>query len=143
MLGTSTRNYFANGLPPSPQKASVGDAMHPGVVTCRPGTSLRHLARIMAAGSIHAVVVEGYADGYGIVSALDVALAVRQDDDRTAGESAVGALAVAPETRLLRAAQLMADSGMSHLVVVSDESKELVGILSALDIAAVWAWGLD
>ena len=56
---------------------TVGSVMHRGVVTCRPNDSLRTVAAILAANTIHAVVTERD-DGtpIGILSSLDVAAAV-------------------------------------------------------------------
>jgi CBS domain-containing protein len=50
-------------------------------------------------------------------------------------------LTVTPEDSLPHAAQLMAEHGLSHLVVVQPHSRHAVGVLSALDVAGVLAWG--
>src|SRR3954463_4521414 len=73
--------------------AKVEDAMHPGVLTCPPETSLWTVARMMASYSVHAIVVtdlddEGDSDerAWGIVSSLDLTRArVAEADEPTAG----------------------------------------------------------
>ncbi|MGA2925990.1 MAG: CBS domain-containing protein [Solirubrobacteraceae bacterium] len=49
------------------------------------------------------------------------------------------ALAISGDEPLVYAAQLMADRGVSHLVVLEPASGYPVGILSTLDVAAVFA----
>ena len=49
-------------------------------------------------------------------------------------------LTVSPEDALERAAQLMAEHDVTHLVIVQPHSGHPVGILSALDVAGVLAW---
>ena len=39
------------------EHASIAEAMHPGVITCPSDTSLRTVARMMAAYSVHCIVV--------------------------------------------------------------------------------------
>jgi predicted transcriptional regulator len=48
-------------------------------------------------------------------------------------------LAVSADTPLDRAAQLMSEHGVSHLVVTDAASGYPVGVLSTIDIAAVYA----
>jgi CBS domain-containing protein len=48
-------------------------------------------------------------------------------------------LAVSADERLPRAAQLMAEHGVSHLVVLDAESGQPIGVLSTIDIATVYA----
>jgi CBS domain-containing protein len=45
-----------------------------------------------------------------------------------------------PEDALERAAQLMAEHDVTHLVVVQPHSGQPVGIVSALDVAGALAW---
>jgi CBS domain-containing protein len=130
---------------PSFEKAQVADAMHPGVVSCPPETSLRAVAQIMAQRHIHSVIVTGI-DGvergrWGVVSDVDVLRASAGDlDTQTAGDLVEAELpTVAAEEGLPRAAQLMAEREVTHLVVVSGE--QATGVLSSLDIAGILAWG--
>ena len=124
---------------------SVGEAMHPGVLTCPPETPLRDVARMMARYRVHAVVV--YSDDdesdelpavWGVVSDVDLLAAAAVDDvaGRTAGGSAKSPLVTAgPEETLQRAAELMKQHGATHLVVVSPQSERPLGIVSTMDLA--------
>ena len=130
---------------PSFEKAHVDDAMHPGVVSCTPETSLRAVAQIMAQRHIHSVVVAdlsaGTTDGWGVVSDVDVLRAASGDlDTQTAGEVAATELpTVGVHEELSRAAQIMAEHEVTHLMVVDGD--QAVGVLSSLDIAGLLAWG--
>jgi len=58
----------------------------------------------------------------------------------TAGEIAGTELpTVRPQETLSRAAQIMAEHGVGHMLVVGGE--RAVGVISSLDIAGILAWG--
>lgn len=129
-------------------EATVADAMHPGVLTCPPETSLITVARMMATYGVHAIVVtvpddegESSERGWAVVSDLDVAKAASMGhEDSTAGGMAQTKLVtVAPGETLQRAAQLLAEHEVSHLVVADTELDRPVGVISTLDIAAALA----
>ena len=127
------------------EQASVVDAMRVGIVSCPPDTPLRDVARIMATYGIHCVVVsemEG-ARPVGVIADIDLAAAASSDSRQsTAGQLArTEAVSVAADDSLERAAQLMAEHEVSHLVVIQPHSGHPVGVLSALDLAGVLAWG--
>jgi CBS domain-containing protein len=130
---------------PSFEDASVVDAMRIGIISCPPDTSLRDVARIMATYRIHSVVVSEMEGGapVGVVSDSDLAAAAASGSrDGTAGQlAATEPVTVAADDSLERAAQLMAEHQVSHLVVVQRHSGHPVGVLSALDLAGVLAWG--
>jgi CBS domain-containing protein len=123
----------------------VADVMHPGLVSCPVWTPLRGVAELMARHRIHCVVVFDYGEEgdeerglFGIVSDRDVAdaLAAGAIDDRTAGRTAVTPLlTVYADDDLRRAAQLLAEHGTSHLVVLDRSTRKPVGVLSTLDLA--------
>jgi CBS domain-containing protein len=124
---------------------TAGDAMHAGVFTCGEDTSLEAAAAMMAAHSIHCVVVlEGPDDEepWGVISDLDLVSAAF---DRDASEWKAGQAAVSPavtigfEEPLRRAAQLMREYGIAHLVVVDAGSDTPLGVISTLDLARVIA----
>ncbi|HET7857335.1 MAG TPA: CBS domain-containing protein [Gaiellaceae bacterium] len=120
----------------------VGEVMHAGVITCSSDASLEHVAELMAVHRIHCVVVEGDNDAtWGIVSDLDLAAMFAAGElEGSAGSSAVTpALTVSPDETLRRAAQRMAEHGVTHLVVADPMSLEPVGVLSTLDLAEVVA----
>lgn len=124
----------------------VADVMHQGVVTCSLYAPMSSVARTMTANRIHCVVVwneparDEAAELWGVVSDLDLVRIASTEDlsERTAGGSAATpALMVAPGDSLRRAAQLMAEYEVTHLVVVDPKSAKPVGVLSTLDLAAV------
>lgn len=134
---------------PAFEHATVSDAMRPGVISCPPDTSLRSVAQMMAQQHIHSVVVtdlEGSGvegAGWGIVSDVDLLRASEgQLDEASAGSiAATEALTVSPDETLERAAQMMAEHEVTHLLVVASRSGGPLGILSSLDVAGIIAWG--
>jgi CBS domain-containing protein len=132
---------------PIPEQAldrlRVRDVMHTGILTTDPGTSLRVVARLMADQRVHAVAVAdpGYARRpWGFVSTLDVAKAAAEESDLTAGEAAQPDLTtVSADQSLCAAAELMADNGITHLIVIDPATGHPSGILSSLDVAAAYA----
>ena len=130
------------------EDARVSDAMHAGVLTCPPSTSLRTIARMMAQYGIHAVVVthpDDEGDGevaWRVVSDLALARHAAELDDTSAGGAATEALVtVHLGDPLARAALLMAEHDVNHLVVVDDPERPPVGIVSTLDLARAFASG--
>jgi CBS domain-containing protein len=116
---------------PSFENARAGDAMHPGVVSCTPETSLRTVAQIMAERHIHSVVVTDVsreASRWGVVSDVDILRAASLPT-------------VTVDEELARAAQVMAEHEVTHLIVVDAANASAVGVLSSLDIAGILAWG--
>jgi len=127
---------------PDLARTHVQDAMHPGLVTCPPATSLRVVARILAAHRIHAVVVaDGHAHErtgvWGVVSGLDVVTRLATADaDETAGSVAeLPPCFVAPDDTLAHAVRLMAEHGVAHVLVADPASGRPLGVLSTLDVA--------
>ena len=126
----------------------IADAMTTGVISCPPETSLQTVARLMAERHVHAVYVFDYGNEddesvelWGLVSDLDLVAAAQGDiGRRTARDTSVTPLvSVRSDDSLARAAQLMAEYGVSHLAVLDPVSKRPVGVLSTLDIARVVA----
>jgi CBS domain-containing protein len=124
-------------------EAAVADVMTEGLITCPPDTPLRRVAALMVAHRVHSVFVfddgveEDKPELWGIVSDLDLVAAAWADvDSQTAGASAVTPLVyVRSDDDLRHAAQLMAESGVSHLAVVDPKTRRPVGVISTLDIA--------
>jgi CBS domain-containing protein len=118
----------------------VDAAMHEGVLTCGRDESLSAVARLMADHRVHSVVVTDEPSDapslWGVVSDLDLvaAASVRDLEQQVAGvAAATPALMIAPDDTLQRAAQLMVEHALTHLVVV--EGGRPVGVLSTLDVA--------
>ena len=120
-------------------------AMQLGLFHCAPEDDIATVARTMAEQSIHSVVVAGIARrdhagdhlAWGIVSDLDLMRALAPGaDEATAGEFAgTEIVAVSPLDSLGQAVQLMAEHETAHLVVVSPDTGNPVGMLSTLDVA--------
>jgi CBS domain-containing protein len=125
---------------------TVAGVMHKGVVTCSLFAPMIEVARKMATNRIHCVVVwneparNETAELWGVVSDLDLVKVAATGDlsARTAGESAATPpLTVAMDETLRRAAQMIAEHEMTHLVVVDPSTKKPVGVLSTLNVSAV------
>ncbi len=129
---------------PSFENALVSDAMHPGVVSCPADTSLRAAARIMAERHIHSVVVTDLAGteaDWAVVSDVDLLGAAEGDIDTldVGGVAATELPTTSPDETLPRAAQVMNERGVTHLIVV--DGGRAVGVISSLDLAGILAWG--
>ncbi len=120
----------------------VHEVMHTGILTTDSDTPLRIVARLMASQQVHAVAVvdpEHARRPWAVVTALDVVKAAAEDADLTAAEAVSKELVTVPDTESLGwAAQLMTESGSSHIVVVDAVTGHPSGILSSLDIAAAY-----
>lgn len=134
-------------LPRAPH-ARVEDAMHPGVISCSPETPLQEVARIISTKHIHCIVVpsvaeRGVSPTWGVISGLNlVGAAAEAFEERIAGDlAAAEPVTVSTDDPLDRAAQLMVEHQVEHLIVVGAEDGRPVGVLSTLDIAGVMAWG--
>jgi CBS domain-containing protein len=124
----------------------VEAAMHRGVLKCPLWTPLEDVARMMATYRVHSIVALGEGGDedeepllWGVVSDLDLVSAAAGEDvsGRTAGgTAATEVVTIAQDETLDRAAQLMREHAVSHLVVVDRETDAPVGILSTLDVAA-------
>ncbi|SRR6266498_3401614 len=126
-------------------ETTVLKAMHPGVLKCRPDASLRSVAELLSANGVHAVIVyeqdvpSAEVVPWGVISAQDLVAAalVRDVDEQVAAATAATPLVlIAGDETLERAAQLMTEHAVTHLVVVERETMHPVGVLSTLDIAA-------
>lgn len=139
--------------PGSTAVATVGDVMRAGVISCGPETTLPALAGLMADHHVHCVVVDGIVhDGargdrlvWGVASDLDVARAVSAGGGADAATAAALArtdpVSVAPEDAVADAADLMVRHGVTHLVVVSEQTGSPMGVISTLDVARAAADG--
>lgn len=130
---------------PSFADAKVRDAMRVGVITCRPETKLADVARMMVGYEVHSVVVSdmrGEGGLWGIVTSLDLARAADELESLTAEDVASTELLTVPSNESLgRAAELMAEHGVTHLVAVQPDTEQPAGMISARGIAAALAYG--
>jgi CBS domain-containing protein len=124
----------------------VGDAMHHGVLSCAPDTPLGDVADIMAGHRVHCVVVDEVGrrstGAWSVVSDRDLMAAAAADriDEPVAGSVAGTSVPrIGSGEPLTRAAQLMAEHDVSHLIVVGEASGRPEGVLSSLDVAMVLA----
>ncbi len=97
---------------------------------------------MMVTHRVHAVAVhngEGLRPA-GVISDLDVVAAAASGEEPSAIQvAATEPLAISDDEPLDRAVQMMSEHGVSHLVVVEAASGYPIGVLSTLDIAAVYA----
>ena len=141
MTGSAISSTVLGRLSPPFARAQVLDVMRKGVITCTPDTGLDEVARLMAVHRVHAVVVSalGSAPGataWGIVADTDIARFAGTADQHRAGSVASTDVVTVPASESLeRAAQLLAENEVTHLVAV-DGAGLPVGVLSTLDIAA-------
>jgi CBS domain-containing protein len=129
---------------------TVGDVMHPGVITCLPSSQLREVAVRMADLRIHCIAVAGIGtrpdgDGHllwGLVSHMDVIHAAQRGTLATpAGDvAATSPLALPEDATLEHAAQLMIGHNATHVVAVG-RSGTPSGIVSSLDAIRILAAG--
>jgi CBS domain-containing protein len=131
---------------PAFEHAKVHDAMRAGVVTCRAGTKLTDVARMMVGHDIHSLVVTDVQgpglDVWGIVTSLDLARAADELDSLTAGDLAsTDLVTIHSNEPLKRAAELMAEHGINHLIALEPGTDRPAGMISARGVAAALAYG--
>jgi CBS domain-containing protein len=130
---------------PTFAEARVSHAMRVGVITCQPETKLSDVAKMMTGYDVHSIVVPDVAadrGGWGIVTSLDLARAADRIGTTTAGEIAsTNLVTVRSNESLARAAAVMADHNLDHLIVLQPDSDQPVGVISAGGIAAAVAYG--
>jgi CBS domain-containing protein len=150
MPDTAAQPHHGSYLMPSLEHATVADAMHPGILSCEPDTSLAKVAAMMATHHVHSIAVMGIADDHsgesvvwGIISDLDLLEAgIGHGEEPTARELArQTVIRVKSEMPLREAVELMLMHHVSHLVVVDPDTQRPTGVLSTLDVAGILAWG--
>jgi CBS domain-containing protein len=100
---------------------------------------------MMVGYDIHSVVVsdvQGEGGLWGIVSSLDLARVADELSSLTAGQVAsTDLVTIRSDESLARAAKLMAEHGVTHLIAVQPETDRPAGMISARGIAAALAYG--
>jgi CBS domain-containing protein len=122
----------------------IEQAMHAGFVGCQLEAPLGAVAALMAEHRVHCVVGFGdIADDdtrlWGLVSDIDVVSALAAgEDDATAGTvTSSEVVTISPSESVRRAAELMRDHEVSHLLVVNGVSDRPIGVISTLDVMRV------
>jgi CBS domain-containing protein len=149
MADTALQRTHGNFLTQSLERATVADAMHPGILSCEPDATLTEVAKMMAAHHVHCVAVIGISHEdpecfvWGIVSDRDLLRAGLGDDARPSARALAEqpVVVVEPGMPLRDAAREMAEHGVSHVVVYDPVANRPIGVLSTLDVAGVLAWG--
>lgn len=140
-------NDVAETKPRYPSLAGlrVREAMHRGVISCAPGTSLRTVARMMATSRVHAVLVRDprrarITGTWRVITDMNLLEAAEHAD---LGEQVADGVATTPAPTvddhddLAGAVRLMVTLGLSHLIVVARGKP--IGVLSTLDVSRALA----
>lgn len=141
-VGDANHMSEARTLTPAIAEVRVRDCMHHGVFTCEPDDSLKRVAAIMADQRVHAVVITtpNGQRAVGVVSDLDVVSAAASGAQCTAIQAAATETVTAVADESVRdAAQRMSEHAVSHVIVVDPVEGYPLGVLSTLDVAAVYA----
>lgn len=150
MSASTIQPYRGSYLMPTLTRATVADAMHPGILSCDADATLTDVARLMAMHHVHCVAVMGISGEppseklvWGIISDLDLLRAgIRAGTGERASALAQRPItSVEPTMPLREAGELMLTQSASHIVVIDPDIQRPIGILSTLDIAGVFAWG--
>lgn len=115
-------------------RATVGDVMHRGVITCAPDARLTTVAATMAAHAVHAAVLLGpRRDGALVVTDLDVIRAALSNRFEATAAEVVREqlLCVAANEPLVQAVSLMATRDESHVLVSDPKGDWPTGVLRA------------
>lgn len=114
------------------KKRQVNEIMMSGVTTIFVGQSARQAQHLMEKNGIHALPVVGI-DGelLGILTSTDL-IREHDSDSGVARFMSREVRTVEPDTRIEKAAQLMRENEIHHLVVV--ENGKVVGMLSTFDL---------
>ena len=124
--------------------ATVGDLMHPGVISCTRDQTLGDVANIMVENDVHAIVVIDDQEAVGVVSQTDIVLARQGREAEAArmlsagGVMSPGCVTVNKYRKLSDAVTTMTRLGIHRLVVTEkkDGKSMPVGVLSMTDVVA-------
>lgn len=115
----------------------VGEFANVGILTCPTDAPLEEVAWLMASNRVHAVLVDGESDDPPVISDTDLIAAAtcgEFDELRAIDVAGTETVSVGIDDSLGHATQLLAEHGVTHLVV-RDAGWHPFGILSTLDIA--------
>ena len=118
---------------------SVAEYASAAILSCGRNAPLDEVAALMTENGVHAVVVvDDRAAEPPVISDLDLIAAVASghfEELMASDVAGTEGVSIFRDDTLTRAAQLLAEHRVSHLVV-RNERREPVGILSSLDLAA-------
>ena len=127
-------------------EAKVSDVMHPGLATCTPDVSLSIVARTMAEHRVHCVSVSGLDTtgprdqhfSWGLIEDIELVRAAHRGAlaESAATIAATAPVAVSQDESLDRAAALMVEHDISHVVAVGPSGLPS-GMVSTLDIVRI------
>ena len=127
----------------------VKHIMHHGVITCKAGTLLEEVVRVMADTDVHAIIVVEEDQIAGIISHMDVLKLYGQElKGRTAKDAMTPyVVGVAPDAPVAEAVKKMLEHDIHRLLVVEETpaGKQPVGVLSTTDVIKEmrgprWVW---
>jgi CBS domain-containing protein len=127
---------------PDLEHIRVHDCMRVGILSCAADAPLGEVAGLMAKHRVHAAAVTqgDTSRPVGIVTDLDVAAAAASGEELEALQVASSEpVAISANETMHHAAQMMVEHGVAHLVVLDTASGYPIGIVSTLDVAAVYA----
>jgi len=141
-MATDTPATSAEDLRDRLSITPIREAMQLGFFECSPDAEVAAIAGLLATHQVHCLVVPSV-DGdhdrrsWAMVSDREILAALLDGPaTRTAGEIARrDVVGIQPRESLLRAAGLMRQRDVAHLVVLSPGTDRPVGIISSLDIA--------
>ena len=138
-MTSTTNDAQSPGTPTGPLAGRVvADFATIGILACSPEAPLQEVAWLMANNRVHAVlVVDDELPEPPVIADADlVAAAATGHFDQLCARDIAGteAVSVRDADTLERAGQLLSEHGVGHLVV-RDERRMPVGILSTLDVA--------
>ncbi|HTU86350.1 MAG TPA: CBS domain-containing protein [Solirubrobacteraceae bacterium] len=149
MPDTTIQTIHGSYLMPSLNNATVGDAMHPGILSCDGDASLTEVARLMATHHVHCIAVMAPSHGvdggelvWGLIFDFDLVEAGMRGSEQTARELAnEPVMGIRPTVPLRQACEKMLEEAVSHMIVIDPETRRPIGVLSTLDIIGTLAWG--
>jgi CBS domain-containing protein len=119
---------------------TIGDVMHPEMISCRPQDDLGQVAATMVAHGIHATLLEPLTNTRPlIVTDLDlVRAAVERPSGTRAGElTSEPAPTLDSGTSVSEAVAKMAELYVTHLIATDEATAALSGVISSFDIVAL------
>lgn len=136
-MNTDTDTSSERTLPEWLSGRYVDDFAHVGILSCPAEAPLEEVAWLMADNRVHALVIEGDDRNPPVISDTDLVAATGSehfDELRARDVAGTEAVSVSRSDTLERATQLLAEHGVTHLIV-RDDRWQPVGILSTLDVA--------